>query len=101
MLYLNYVTIAENGNFTCYLNDKMIQQNKVIVEILYSEQYEEWWRHVTYLLYVVFMCFIILVGGIAIGCLQKENFRKINTQEMIEMYATRRFEYERLLPPSE
>lgn len=98
MLYLNDVTKAENGNFTCYLDDKMIQQNRVIVEILYSEKNEAWWRHVVYLCYIAFLCFIILVGGIAIGCLQKQNFRKINTEEMIEMYATRRLEHERLLP---
>lgn len=98
MLYLNYVTKAEKGNFTCYLNDKMIQQNKVIVEVLYSEVDKAWWRHVVYLLYVIFLCFIIIVGGIAIGCLQKNNFRKVNAQEVIEMYSTRRMEYERLLP---
>lgn len=98
MLYLNSVTKKEKGNFSCYLNDVIIQQNKVIVDVVYAEVTQAWWRHIVYLLYVIFLCMIIIIGGCVIGCLQMGNFKKVKTEDVIEMYATRRMEYEKLLP---
>ncbi len=99
LLYFVDVTKEEAGNYTCYVDEVLIQQNKVIVDEVYQVKKQSLQRHIKYLLYIILICFVILVGGVAMGCIQRQNFKKINEEEVIEMYAGQRSEHERLLPP--
>lgn len=74
------------------------QEHKVIVQENYVEKKESWWRHIKYLLYIVLTCFIILVGGIGIGCVQRNNFKRIDAEREIQAYTGKHSEYEKLLP---
>lgn len=97
-VFISEATNAESGNFTCYVNEVRKQENKVIVEENYMEKDASWWRHFKYLWYIVLTCFVILIGGIAIGCVQRSNFKRIDSEQVLRAYGEKRFEYERLLP---
>lgn len=100
ILRIRDASTKESGNYSCYVDNVLVRQNRVRVTESFSEKNASWWRHMKYLQYIVLVCLVVLVGGLATAIIQRRNFRTIDVNEAAEKFLKRRFDHEKLQPTS-
>lgn len=78
----------------------MITEYKITVFEDVSEKNAMWWRHMKYLMYIILLSFIVLVAGLVISIMQRNSYQQIDLEEALEQFLRRRFDHEKLEPPS-
>lgn len=83
-LYLVGVTVAESGNYTCYIDGNRTQE--VLVAIRKSSLFasQGFTRHLGYLFYVFALYFIIFGARLYHAFLNRHTFLKITEDDVLE-----------------
>lgn len=83
-LYLVGVTVAETGNYTCYIDGNRTQE--VLVAVRKSSLFasQVFVRHLYYLYYVFTLYFVVFSARVYYAFLKRHTFLKITENDVIE-----------------